>query len=50
MADDRKLLRLERYPGTDAKLTINGEEQRIIRLKVTDDVTEVLFDPITSGS
>ena len=40
----RKLLQLTRFPGHDAVLTIDGTEQRIVRLKVTPDITEILFE------
>lgn len=44
----RKLLRIERYPGTDVKLTMDGRACRYIRGKFTPDVTEVLFEEPSS--
>lgn len=40
----RKLLRLVRYPGYEAVLTIDGAEHRIVRLKINPNVTEILFE------
>jgi hypothetical protein len=44
MSEIRRLLRVERYPGTDAKLIIDGQERRYIRGKFTPDVIEILFE------
>lgn len=43
-APERHLLRLERYPAQDAVLTIDGQPCRVVRLKVTPDVTEILYE------
>lgn len=45
----RHLLRIVRLPGTEAVVTIDGQEMRVVRIKVTDDVTEVLFDEPIKG-
>ena len=40
----RRVLRLTRFPGHDAVLTIDGKECRIVRLWVTADVTDLVFE------
>lgn len=40
----RHVLRLERYPAKDAVLTIDGQPCRVVRLKVTPDVTDILYE------
>jgi hypothetical protein len=46
---DRKLLRIVREPGTDARMFIDGAECRVVRIRVTPDVTEVLYEQGADG-
>ena len=41
---ERHVLRLVRYPGYEAVLTIDGVPQHIAHLKVTPDVTTITYE------
>lgn len=40
----RRVLRLVREPGADAVLTIDGVPQRMVRVKVTPGITELVYE------
>lgn len=46
---DRKLLHIIHEPALPAVMTIDGIEQRIIRITVTADEMAVLYEPPDEG-
>ena len=44
---ERHLLMIERLPGAEATMVIDGKPVRVVRIRVTPDQTEVLYEVIS---